>query len=75
MLGETLSSAGRVKFVILRASASCTVSGATVKMTGLASVPKLFAMKTGMKVISGGSIALKFCSDSSNLVPIIENVV
>jgi hypothetical protein len=44
------------------------VSGVTLKVTGLASVPAPFAIKTGMKVISGGSVALKSSSDNSNSV-------
>jgi hypothetical protein len=64
-----------VKLVIRRDSASSTVSGVTLKVTGLASIPVCFAMKTGMKVISGGSMAWKFSCDSSNSVPVPNSVM
>ena len=67
MLGETSSSAGRVKVVIFNLSASRTVSGVTLKVTGFARIPS-FAIRIIIKAF-GASFSLKSSSDSENSTP------
>ena len=66
-LGETSSSAGRVKFKIFNLSASVTVSGVTLKSTGFARMPS-FAISISIEAF-GASFSRKSSSDSENSTP------
>ena len=56
ILGETLSSAGRVKVAIFNPSASSTVIGVTLKSTGFPRIPS-FAISNSI-MASGSSFCL-----------------
>ena len=76
MLGEFASFRGRVKLVIFQDSASCIVSGVTLKRIGLASLALIqsLAMNTGIEGISGGSIARNSFFESSNSTPVFKQL-